>query len=154
MYTVLNLLIIIFSFTMSIVFNAAGDGIKQRKFQTTASGISYHIYWALTILFLLISGIAYPEINDYKSLEGFYIISKLVLIYAMFRFAIFSPIRNIIKSTNDDPVHFLYIGETAWQDKVLTKLFGWNNFMKSVLFGIRWVTFFSAVALAKYFFYK
>jgi len=152
MITVIDLIILLMAYIFSIAFNGAGDGIKQRRVQTNSLGAIYHIYWIFFIGFLLLAGIAYPKVQEVVSLESLFIMLKLLLIYAMLRFGLFSPIRNLYNNTSEHPVHLLYIGETAWQDKLLTKLFGWNNFMKSVLFGVRWVTFFGAIALAKYFF--
>lgn len=114
-----------FAFIVAGLFEGLGDGYFQRKLQTYTTGLLYHIFWALAILFIGL-GFYYAPRIDY----GFII---ALTIFSFTRFGVFSPSRNIAYGE-----HILYIGDTAGSDKILNRLFGWNRFMKGVLMAIRW----------------
>ena len=112
--------------TLTIIFNAIADGLKQNKLQTVTKGILYHIFWSLeklTFLFLIFICLNFIPIN----------ILILIISYALIRFGIFNTIRNIFAGQN-----VYYIGNTAFQDIILTKIFK-TPFLKGLLFWLRWL---------------
>jgi len=123
-----NLLLILM--IISIVFNAIGNGMRQRN----ANGIIYHIFWGLEILIFL-SFIFIPLQPT--------ILNILIVItsYSLLRFGLFNSIRNIAAKQ-----HIMYIGGTAWQDIKLTTIFNTPT-LRGVLFTVRWLLFIIGIVL-------
>lgn len=114
---------------LSIIINAVADGIKIRAFKNKTKkylGGLYHILYTLFI-FSLLSLILTNNFLDssmkyYIEHSQIKVLFYFVLSYSLIRYGIFDYIVNIFAGN-----HYLYIGDTAYIDRLHRKIFKTPN---------------------------
>lgn len=133
-----NLLLILF--IISILLNAVADGLRYLDYikHTTLKGIVYHTLQALAVgVFFILLLVPGDVISWFEA-------GMFVLGYIMLRFALFDFTINFITGK-----HPLYLGDTAWTDIILKKIFNTPTKL-TILAGLRAVVGIGGMALIQY----
>lgn len=105
--------IILLIFVINILATAVGDGLRQRDIANPSIklGILYHMFWALSYIWLALLVIDVPLGEA----------PRYLIAYMLLRFGLFDSFRNIANGKKA-----YYIGNTAGIDRIAGRIFSFN----------------------------